>query len=90
MGSEHEQEIVDNIDSLSGKLLINVQYRVGVLQYTGLHHFDFDMQKKKMRIKKKIGIKMLTDYNFDVDEESEQRFIEEYGANITIQLRDGR
>ena len=43
-----------------------------------------------MRIKKKIGIKMLTDYNFDVDEESEQRFIEEYGANITIQLRDGR
>ena len=43
-----------------------------------------------MRVKKKIGILMLTDYNYDVDEESEQRFIEQYGANITIQLRDGR
>lgn len=41
-------------------------------------------------MKKKIGIFMLTDYNCDVDEESEQRFIEEYGAKITIQLRDGR
>ena len=49
-----------------------------------------NMQKKKMKMKKKIGIFMLTDYNCDVDEESEQRFIEEYGAKITIQLRDGR
>ena len=51
---------------------------------------NMNVQKKKMRVKKKIGILMLTDYNYDVDEEGEQRFIEEYGANITIQLRDGR
>ena len=41
-------------------------------------------------MKKKISIFKLTDYNIDVDEESDQRFIDEYGANITIQLRDGR
>ena len=39
-----------------------------------------------------IGIPILTDYNYVgfVNEDSEQRLIEEYGANMHINLRDGR
>lgn len=39
-----------------------------------------------------IGIQTFTDYNYVgfVNEDSEQRLIEEYGADLEINLRDGR
>ena len=38
------------------------------------------------------GIQNLTDYNYVgfVNEDSEQRLIEEHGTNLQIDLRDGR
>ena len=39
-----------------------------------------------------IGIQILTDHNYVcfVNENNEQRFIEENGANKSVMLRDGR
>ena len=39
-----------------------------------------------------IGIQILTDHNYVsfVNENNEQRFIEEKGANKSVMLRDGR
>ena len=41
-------------------------------------------------MKNRLGSKSFTDLNNYFDEESEQRFVEEYGANREVQLRDGR
>ena len=53
-------------------------------------HFDMNMQQGSMN--NTIGIQILTDYNYVgfVNEDSEQRLIEDYGANMHINLRDGR
>lgn len=40
-------------------------------------------------MKKNIGLKSFTD-NYYVDDESEQRYVEENGVVKEIQLRDGR
>jgi len=41
-------------------------------------------------MKNKISIQSLTYYYYEIDEDSEQRLIEENGANKSIKLRDGR
>ena len=37
-----------------------------------------------------IGNDFLTYFMYDLDDDSEKRYIEEFGANIQIELRDGR
>lgn len=37
-----------------------------------------------------MEIKFLADYNYDVDEAKELSFIRENGADISIELKDGR
>lgn len=54
------------------------------MQLFSYEHTQFQMTKKN------IGLKSFTNYNYVVDEESEQRFVEENGVNKEIQLRDGR
>ena len=41
-------------------------------------------------MKNKISIQYLTYYYYEIDKDSEQRLIEENGANKSIKLRDGR
>ena len=73
-----DHEIVDNINS-SGitSLIYNCIYiSICVLQ---------KYEKNKI-----MEIKFLADYNYDVDEANELSFIRENGADISIELKDGR
>ena len=75
-----DHEIVDNINSSGITSLI----------YNCIYIYISICVLQKYEKNKIMEIKFLADYNYDVDEAKELSFIRENGADISIELKDGR